>query len=172
MVEHARKDASFDVRTARMLGWHQPEIGHQLARIGKPPWRLLRWRSSSPARRYPRWLGPWLLHSCARIGHQPLAQNGLVSAVSKIRGPLRAFSRVESMAIINSTESRLAFFAEQQPTRCRLNQQIRGKGAALAMGWGRFGGMISPLVAGILIGAKASSMSGAIWRRLCLPPRL
>ena len=30
--------------------------------------------------------------------------------------------------------------------------RIRGKGAALAMGWGRFGGMISPLVAGILIG--------------------
>jgi putative MFS transporter len=33
--------------------------------------------------------------------------------------------------------------------------QIRGKGAALAMGWGRFGGMISPLVAGILIGANS-----------------
>ncbi|MSP02113.1 MAG: hypothetical protein EXR07_13840 [Acetobacteraceae bacterium] len=33
--------------------------------------------------------------------------------------------------------------------------QIRGKGAALAMGWGRFGGMISPLVAGFLIGANS-----------------
>jgi putative MFS transporter len=33
--------------------------------------------------------------------------------------------------------------------------QIRGKGTALAMGWGRFGGMISPLVAGILIGANS-----------------
>ena len=33
--------------------------------------------------------------------------------------------------------------------------QIRGKGAALAMGWGRFGGMISPLVAGILISANS-----------------
>lgn len=31
--------------------------------------------------------------------------------------------------------------------------RIRGKGAALAMGWGRFGGMISPLVAGFLISA-------------------
>jgi putative MFS transporter len=30
--------------------------------------------------------------------------------------------------------------------------RIRGKGAALAMGWGRFGGMTSPLVAGFLIG--------------------
>jgi len=30
---------------------------------------------------------------------------------------------------------------------------IRGKGAALAMGWGRFGGMTSPLIAGVLIGA-------------------
>ena len=27
--------AAFDAGTARMLGWHQPEIGHQLARIGK-----------------------------------------------------------------------------------------------------------------------------------------
>ena len=33
--------------------------------------------------------------------------------------------------------------------------QIRGKGAALAMGWGRFGGVISPLVAGVLIGANS-----------------
>jgi MFS transporter, putative metabolite:H+ symporter len=31
--------------------------------------------------------------------------------------------------------------------------RIRGKGAALAMGWGRFGGMISPLVAGFLLSA-------------------
>jgi putative MFS transporter len=31
--------------------------------------------------------------------------------------------------------------------------RIRGKGAALAMGWGRFGGMTSPLIAGMLIGA-------------------
>jgi MFS transporter, putative metabolite:H+ symporter len=31
--------------------------------------------------------------------------------------------------------------------------RIRGKGAAIAMGWGRFGGMISPLVAGFLISA-------------------
>jgi putative MFS transporter len=30
--------------------------------------------------------------------------------------------------------------------------RIRGKGAALAMGWGRFGGMTSPIVAGVLIG--------------------
>ena len=29
--------------------------------------------------------------------------------------------------------------------------KIRGKGAALAMGWGRFGGMIAPIVAGFLI---------------------
>jgi putative MFS transporter len=29
--------------------------------------------------------------------------------------------------------------------------RIRGKGAAIAMGWGRFGGMVSPLVAGWLI---------------------
>ena len=29
--------------------------------------------------------------------------------------------------------------------------RIRGKGAALAMGWGRFGGMIAPIVAGFLI---------------------
>jgi putative MFS transporter len=31
--------------------------------------------------------------------------------------------------------------------------RIRGKGAAIAMGWGRFGGMISPVVAGFLISA-------------------
>ena len=31
--------------------------------------------------------------------------------------------------------------------------RIRGKGAALAMGWGRFGGMTSPLIAGVLIGS-------------------
>jgi len=31
--------------------------------------------------------------------------------------------------------------------------RIRGKGTALAMGWGRFGGMTSPLVAGVLIGS-------------------
>ena len=31
--------------------------------------------------------------------------------------------------------------------------RIRGKGAALAMGWGRFGGMAAPLIAGVLIGA-------------------
>lgn len=30
--------------------------------------------------------------------------------------------------------------------------RIRGKGTALAMGWGRFGGMTSPIVAGVLIG--------------------
>ncbi|HEY1798888.1 MAG TPA: MFS transporter [Stellaceae bacterium] len=30
--------------------------------------------------------------------------------------------------------------------------RIRGKGTALAMGWGRFGGMASPLIAGVLIG--------------------
>ncbi len=31
--------------------------------------------------------------------------------------------------------------------------RIRGKGCAIAMGWGRFGGMTSPLVAGVLIGS-------------------
>jgi putative MFS transporter len=31
--------------------------------------------------------------------------------------------------------------------------RIRGKGAAIAMGWGRFGGMTSPVVAGMLIGS-------------------
>jgi MFS transporter, putative metabolite:H+ symporter len=31
--------------------------------------------------------------------------------------------------------------------------RIRGKGTAIAMGWGRFGGMISPVVAGFLISA-------------------
>jgi MFS transporter, putative metabolite:H+ symporter len=31
--------------------------------------------------------------------------------------------------------------------------RIRGKGAAIAMGWGRFGGMTSPIVAGVLIGS-------------------
>jgi MFS transporter, putative metabolite:H+ symporter len=31
--------------------------------------------------------------------------------------------------------------------------RIRGKGAAIAMGWGRFGGMVSPIVAGFLISA-------------------
>jgi MFS transporter, putative metabolite:H+ symporter len=31
--------------------------------------------------------------------------------------------------------------------------RIRGKGAAIAMGWGRFGGMVSPVVAGVLIGS-------------------
>jgi putative MFS transporter len=31
--------------------------------------------------------------------------------------------------------------------------RIRGKGAALAMGWGRFGGMVSPLMAGFLLSA-------------------
>jgi putative MFS transporter len=31
--------------------------------------------------------------------------------------------------------------------------RIRGKGAAIAMGWGRFGGMTSPIVAGFLISA-------------------
>jgi putative MFS transporter len=31
--------------------------------------------------------------------------------------------------------------------------RIRGKGAAIAMGWGRFGGMVSPVVAGFLISA-------------------
>jgi putative MFS transporter len=31
--------------------------------------------------------------------------------------------------------------------------RIRGKGAAIAMGWGRFGGMVSPIVAGFLINA-------------------
>jgi putative MFS transporter len=31
--------------------------------------------------------------------------------------------------------------------------RIRGKGAAIAMGWGRFGGMVSPVVAGLLISA-------------------
>lgn len=36
--------------------------------------------------------------------------------------------------------------------------RIRGKGAALAMGWGRFGGMTSPLVAGVLIGAGSLTL--------------
>jgi MFS transporter, putative metabolite:H+ symporter len=31
--------------------------------------------------------------------------------------------------------------------------RIRGKGTAIAMGWGRFGGMVSPIVAGVLIGS-------------------
>lgn len=31
--------------------------------------------------------------------------------------------------------------------------RIRAKGAAIAMGWGRFGGMVSPIVAGFLISA-------------------
>ncbi|HBK04235.1 MAG TPA: hypothetical protein DDZ81_00040 [Acetobacteraceae bacterium] len=31
--------------------------------------------------------------------------------------------------------------------------RIRGKGAAIAMGWGRFGGMVSPIVAGFLLSA-------------------
>lgn len=35
---------------------------------------------------------------------------------------------------------------------------IRGKGAALAMGWGRFGGMTSPLIAGVLIGAGSLTL--------------
>jgi MFS transporter, putative metabolite:H+ symporter len=32
--------------------------------------------------------------------------------------------------------------------------RIRGKGTAIAMGWGRFGGMVSPIVAGFLIGGE------------------
>lgn len=36
--------------------------------------------------------------------------------------------------------------------------RIRGKGAALAMGWGRFGGMTSPLIAGVLIGAGSLTL--------------
>jgi putative MFS transporter len=36
--------------------------------------------------------------------------------------------------------------------------RIRGKGAAIAMGWGRFGGMVSPIVAGVLIGSGSLMM--------------
>jgi putative MFS transporter len=36
--------------------------------------------------------------------------------------------------------------------------RIRGKGAAIAMGWGRFGGMVSPIVAGFLISADNLTM--------------
>ncbi|MDR3529047.1 MAG: MFS transporter [Rhodopila sp.] len=36
--------------------------------------------------------------------------------------------------------------------------RIRGKGAAIAMGWGRFGGMVSPIVAGFLISAENLDM--------------
>jgi MFS transporter, putative metabolite:H+ symporter len=36
--------------------------------------------------------------------------------------------------------------------------RIRGKGTALAMGWGRFAGMISPVVAGLLISAGNLAM--------------
>jgi putative MFS transporter len=36
--------------------------------------------------------------------------------------------------------------------------RIRGKGAAIAMGWGRFGGMVSPIVAGFLISADNLAM--------------
>jgi hypothetical protein len=32
--------------------------------------------------------------------------------------------------------------------------RIRGKGTAVAMGWGRFGGMVSPLVAGFLLSGE------------------
>ena len=39
--------------------------------------------------------------------------------------------------------------------------RIRGKGAAIAMGWGRFGGMVSPIVAGFLISADNLIWSGA-----------
>jgi putative MFS transporter len=38
--------------------------------------------------------------------------------------------------------------------------RIRGKGAAIAMGWGRFGGMVSPVVAGFLISADNLS---SVW---------
>ena len=42
--------------------------------------------------------------------------------------------------------------------------RIRGKGAAIAMGWGRFGGMTSPLVAGVLIGSgNLMLVWGMIW---------
>jgi putative MFS transporter len=36
--------------------------------------------------------------------------------------------------------------------------RIRGKGAAIAMGWGRFGGMTSPIVAGVLIGSGSLAL--------------
>jgi len=51
-----------------------------------------------------------------------------------------AFADVASLAMT-------VYTPEVYPVR------IRGKGAAIAMGWGRFGGMVSPIVAGFLISA-------------------
>jgi MFS transporter, putative metabolite:H+ symporter len=50
-----------------------------------------------------------------------------------------------------------AFFADQGSLAMTVYTpevypvRIRGKGTALAMGWGRFGGMVAPLAAGFLI---------------------
>jgi len=69
------------------------------------------------------------------------------------------FTQVSTEAALLSTAMLYGFFADIGSLAMTVYTpevypvRIRGKGAAIAMGWGRFGGMLSPVVAGFLISA-------------------
>jgi putative MFS transporter len=69
------------------------------------------------------------------------------------------FTRASTETALLTTAMLYAFFADIGSLAMTVYTpevypvRIRGKGAAIAMGWGRFGGMVSPIVAGFLISA-------------------
>ncbi len=70
------------------------------------------------------------------------------------------FTQATTETALLTTAMLYAFFADSASMAMTVYTpevyplRIRGRGTALAMGWGRFGGMVSPLVAGILISGE------------------
>lgn len=78
------------------------------------------------------------------------------------------FTRATTATTLLTTAMLYAFFADIGSLAMTVYTpevypvRIRGKGAAIAMGWGRFGGMVSPIVAGYLISAENLNMVWAL----------
>lgn len=70
------------------------------------------------------------------------------------------FTQATTETALLTTAMMYAFFADAASMAMTVYTpevyplRIRGRGTAIAMGWGRFGGMISPLVAGVLISGE------------------
>jgi putative MFS transporter len=79
-------------------------------------------------------------------------------------GAALLFTRASTEAALLATAMLYGFFADIGSLAMTVYTpevypvRIRGKGAAIAMGWGRFGGMVSPIVAGFLIRADNLAM--------------
>jgi hypothetical protein len=113
--------AAFDARTARMLGWHQPEIGHQLARIGKA--REVA-QFGNQRRRIDRGHAAHRLQRRHDRGKRPVRQRRLDLRHQPIAPSLGGFDR-RDVVLKHDMMHRLLELKTGQPGRCSLVQAGR-----------------------------------------------